>query len=106
MNAQVLSFLSSTETLRTARQVVLRPDMFDREDVLAACQYLMSSGDCLDYWRATALMEALEAEAVAEVEDGQRSLAEIVADVPESDWFGVVVMTVWAVAVFWLGSLL
>ncbi len=106
MNAQVDSFLSSAETLRAARQVMLRPDMFGREDVLAACRYLMTSGDCLDYWRANALMEVLEAEAVAEVKDEQRSLAEIVADMPESEWFGVAVITVWAVAVFWLGSLL
>ena len=41
MNAQVDSFLSSTETLRAARQVMLRPDMFGREDVLAACRYLI-----------------------------------------------------------------
>jgi hypothetical protein len=85
MSAPVLEFPAWTETLRTARQVVSYPDLFGREDVHAACQHLMARGDYMDYRRGEALMEVLEAEALLKA-DAQRSMAEIAADVPESDW--------------------
>lgn len=99
MNALVMEFPIWTETLRTARLVVSRPDLHGREDVHAACQHLMARGDHVDYRRGEELMEVMEAEALIE---SQRSIPEIAADVPLSDWvMGAAILTA-EVALLWL----
>jgi hypothetical protein len=103
MNARVLSFPAATEVLCTARQVVAQPDPNDRDDVIAACRYLMTYGDYMDYVRATALLDVLEAEVLIA---RQRSLPEIAAGVPGRDWAAGAAILVLAVALFWVGYLL